>query len=63
MSRGPTAVVNPADTFSRAHYEPGSICSLQPQTDPVEVDVFLEMMDLQQRADEPFYIESVLSGQ
>jgi hypothetical protein len=48
---------------SRPPYLPGSICSLQPRLSEDEVELFLEINGLQDRADEVVYIESADQGQ
>lgn len=45
-----------------AGYAPGSICNLQPRSDPAEVEEVLEAMDLKARADEAFTIVSAVPG-
>ncbi|ORY24115.1 putative NADPH-ferrihemo protein reductase [Naematelia encephala] len=44
-------------------YQPGSICNIQPKSSRAEVSEFLEMMDLSDQADVPFYVESTIPGQ
>ncbi|KAK6904242.1 NADPH-dependent diflavin oxidoreductase 1 [Kwoniella mangroviensis CBS 8507] len=44
-------------------YLPGSICSLQPQSDQADVNTFLEMMDLESQADKPMQVEALLEEQ
>ena len=44
-------------------YEPGSICCLQPQTSPEEVEDFLELSGLSMQADTPITLRSRLRGE
>ncbi|WVQ68745.1 NADPH-dependent diflavin oxidoreductase 1 [Kwoniella botswanensis] len=44
-------------------YLPGSICSLQPQSDQADVNTFLEIMDLESQADIPMQVEALLEEQ
>ena len=45
-----------------AGYAPGSICNLQPRSDPAEVEELLEAMDLKGIADDAFEIVSAVPG-
>jgi hypothetical protein len=45
-----------------AGYAPGSICNLQPRSDPAEVEELLEAMDLKGIADDAFEVVSAAPG-
>ncbi|WWC87379.1 NADPH-dependent diflavin oxidoreductase 1 [Kwoniella dendrophila CBS 6074] len=44
-------------------YLPGSICSIQPQSSEEDVNTFLELMNLEDQADIPITVQSVLEEQ
>lgn len=43
-------------------YEPGSICSLKPQTSEEEIQTFLNLNGLEEKADQPFVIHNLDTG-